>query len=74
MDYVIIGAGAWLGASVLAAAGWSRFYARVAAGRPGLDATPEIRSPRDAAHVNPSRPRRGARAAIRRAHSQPIYA
>ena len=67
MEYAIVGAGIWLGASVLAAAGWSRFYNRVAADKPGLDTTPEVRSPRRAAHVSPARLRRVARSAPVRA-------
>ena len=66
MEYAIAGISTWLGASVLVAAGWSRFYNQVAADRPGLDTTPEVRSPHDAAHANPSRPRRVARSASAR--------
>ena len=42
MEYVITGLIAWFGASVLAAAGWSRFYSRIARDHPVLDSPPDL--------------------------------
>ncbi len=74
MEYVIVGAGTWLGASVLAAAGWSRFYDRIVRDHARPHPTSEVRSRRNAAHVSPSRRPRVARVASRRVHSRPAYA